>query len=131
MFGGLAAIGMGAGFVADVGVMLGGIVGLVCSPALMFGLRHGPWLLGLVFIAVPTAVAAFIDGRLTPPNGGPLLSLFLAVSVYLLASYVRGRIGLKWYPPPGPNACIHCAYDRTGLAPDAVCPECGAPPPIV
>jgi hypothetical protein len=24
-----------------------------------------------------------------------------------------------------PNACPHCQYDRSGLAPCAVCPECG------
>ena len=25
------------------------------------------------------------------------------------------------------NRCTHCNYDRTGLAPSAVCPECGTP----
>ena len=25
--------------------------------------------------------------------------------------------------------CVKCGYDRTGLAPSAICPECGTPPP--
>lgn len=29
----------------------------------------------------------------------------------------------------GVNLCPKCTYDRTGLAADAKCPECGALPP--
>lgn len=27
-----------------------------------------------------------------------------------------------------PRRCMACGYDRQGLKPDAVCPECAAPP---
>ncbi len=130
IFGAVAAIGMGAGFMAELGFFFGAIVGLLCSPALISGLRYGPWLLGLVLIAAPTTLVAYIGGRLTPPNGGPLVSMGLAVAVYISASLVRGAIGKRRYGPPPPGVCEHCRYDRTGLAAGAVCPECGAASPI-
>ena len=37
--------------------------------------------------------------------------------------------GFAWYrhlSQRKPGHCPHCRYDRTGLAPGAVCPECGA-----
>ncbi len=125
-FGVLATVGMGAGSMADIALMFGAIAGLLCSPALIFGLWHGSMFWGLVWIALPTSIAAYVGGMLTPPNAGPTPSMVIAISVYVLASLVRGVVGVVYLRPPPAGACARCAYDLRGLAPDLVCPECGA-----
>jgi len=114
---------------APIGFFFGAIVGLSASPALIFALRRGSWLVGLLSVSVPTAIAAYVGGLLTPSNDGPVLSFLIALACFLTASWTRGVIAAKLDPPPPPGACPQCRYDRTGLAPSAVCPECGAPVP--
>lgn len=118
-------MGMGMGFMAEVAAVFGAIAGLICSPALVFGLWHGPIFSGLAWIVTPTVVAAYVGGVLTSANGGPFLSMVVAISVYVLASCVRGIVGIERYRPRPIDACRSCGYDLTGLARGTVCPECG------
>lgn len=126
VFGIVAAIGMQMGFMADVALVFGAIAGFLCSPALVFGLRYGPMLSGMLWIALPTAVAALVGGALTAPNSGPFLSIVLAIGVYVLASLLRGVVGLKYYRTRKVGACSSCGYDLSGLPQNGICPECGA-----
>jgi hypothetical protein len=126
VFGVFAAFGMRMGFMADLALLFGAVAGLFTSPALMFALRHGPVLSGLAWITVPTALAAYAGGLLTPPNDGPFLSMAVSISVYLLASLLRGFAGLKYHQRLPANSCPSCTYDLQGLPPSAACPECGA-----
>lgn len=43
----------------------------------------------------------------------------------LVCSLVAGA--MLWFtrPPESERACRHCGYDRTGIAPGSLCPECG------
>lgn len=125
IFGVACSVGMGFWFMSPFGFAFGAVVGLACSPALMYALRHGPWLEGLVVISVPSATAAFIGVLGNAPNRGPFLSLGLSLSVYLLACLIWGFIARKYYRPLPPWACPRCEYDRRGLEPSAPCPECG------
>lgn len=68
VFGVFAAFGMDAGRFAAVALLFGAFAGLFTSPALIFALRHGPVLSGLAWISVPTAIAAYVGGVLTPPQ---------------------------------------------------------------
>jgi hypothetical protein len=129
VFGVVAAVGMGMGLMAHIALIYGAIAGFLCSPVLIFGLRYGPVLSGLAWIAVPTTVAGYVGGTLTPPNGGPFLSMVVAISVYVLASLMRGIVGLKYHRPLPVGSCPYCAYDLKGLAQESVCPECGASRP--
>ncbi|MFO0873393.1 MAG: hypothetical protein U0575_05420 [Phycisphaerales bacterium] len=124
-FGVIAATGMGMPWLANSALVYGAIAGFVCSPALIFGLWHGPWLVGLLWIAGPTALAAYVGGHVTPPNGGPSLSMGISITAYLVASILRGVIGLKHYRPARPGECASCGYDMIRIAPRVVCPECG------
>ncbi|MCE9618617.1 MAG: hypothetical protein K8R92_01760 [Planctomycetes bacterium] len=117
---------MSMGASVDIALMFGVAAGFLCSPALMFALWHGPWLLGLVCIAAPTATAAYIAGQLTPTNGGPFLSMEVSLGVFLIASMARGIIGMKCHRPAPPGSCSQCHYDHSGLAPGTKCPECGS-----
>ncbi len=42
-----------------------------------------------------------------------------------------GGQGVTDSPAPAATSCPKCQYDRTGLAADVVCPECGGEPPRV
>lgn len=125
-FGMMAAVGMGMGFMAEFGMMFGAVAGLICSPALMYGLWHGPWLAGVICIAVPTTVAAFIGGLLTTSNGGPFLSMAIAVTVYVLAACVVGGIAQWKFQAATPGPCPRCRDDHAGGAAGVACPSCGA-----
>ncbi|MCX5690375.1 MAG: hypothetical protein NTV94_11435, partial [Planctomycetota bacterium] len=115
---------------ADIAFMYGAIVGFACSPALTIGLKRGPLLPGLAFIILPTIAAAYLGGRFTPPNGGPVIGMAASIATYILTSIAWRVLTTKWYPAPAPNACPQCRYDRTGLAEAAACPECGRTPTI-
>ena len=58
--------------------------------------------------------------------------LWIPTSVLVLSAAVAWRLDAL-SRASGNNACPKCNYDRTGLPPQAVCPECGAaalvPPP--
>ena len=124
-FGSLAAVGMRATVVWQVVAVIGAAVGLRCSPAQVFALRRGRWVMGLVSIALPTALAAYVAGRVTPPNGGPPLSLAVSALVYLLAAMARGTFMLLRCGTQPSLVRRECGYDRSGLRLTAVCPECG------
>jgi len=46
---------------------------------------------------------------------------------YLLLAPGIATIVLFWKDRERPSGCKKCGYSREGLAPDAVCPECGTP----
>ncbi|HBS28197.1 MAG TPA: hypothetical protein DEB06_01820 [Phycisphaerales bacterium] len=125
VFGVAAAAGMGIQYMADFAFSFGAVTGLLCSPALIFGLLYGPWLRGLLWISAPTAVAAFVGGYLTPANSRSVLGLAMPISVFVLASLLRGVIGWKYHRRARLDACFRCGYPTAGLPPDTVCPECG------
>lgn len=122
----VAAIGMGMWPMAVLAFVFGAGAGFLSCPALVFGLWRGPMLSGLAWIVMPTTIAAFVGGAMTPPDGGPLFSMVVAIGVYVLASLVRGIIGLTKGRPRTAGACASCEYDFAGLAPEVVCPECGS-----
>ncbi len=128
VFGAVATIGMHAGFMVEFGFFFGLIIGLMCSPALVFALRLGPWIVSVLLIGAAAATAAYLGGLATPPNGGPQLSIAASVPVYLIACFVRGRLGRKLYPPLPPGACRNCGYDCAGIPNGGRCPECGTFP---
>lgn len=126
IFGIAAALGMGVPGVILLAAAYGAVTGLVTSPALVFGVWHGPWFSGLAWIAVPTTLAAFLAGVFSPPGSGPLMSMQVSIATYVLAAVVRGVVGRHLYRPVRAGTCAHCGYDITGPAAGAPCPECGA-----
>jgi hypothetical protein len=46
----------------------------------------------------------------------------------LLAAGLAAFLWYKDRPPRGPHACKGCGYDKSGLAADSPCPECGILP---
>jgi hypothetical protein len=50
----------------------------------------------------------------------PAFTLLATIAAWRFDALARRRAKL--------NLCPNCGYDRTGLAPGAVCPECEAPP---
>ena len=129
-FGVVAAYGMQMPGMADIALMFGCIAGFGCSPALTLGLKRGPLLPGFAVIILPTIAAAYLGGRFTPPNGGPVIGMAASITTYILTSIAWRILTTKWYPTPAPNACPQCRYDRTGLAEAAACPECGRTPTV-
>ena len=126
IFGLAASLGMGVPGVAAIAALYGAATGLVTSPALVFGLWHGPWLWGAVWIALPTTAAAFLAGYFSAPGSGPFLSMQVSIVTYVVAAVMRGLVGLRRYRPVPAGVCPHCGYATTGLAASAPCPECGA-----
>jgi len=132
VFGVIALVGLGIPitsdmlFMAFVAFVFGAIAGFLCSPALILGLWHGHWLVGVLWIAIPTAVAAFISGWLTRSTDNLLAIMLISMTVYVIVSLLRGLICLMRYKRLRLPQCNLCGYETTGLAPRAVCPECGA-----
>jgi hypothetical protein len=124
-FGVAAAVGMGMPVMFDLAVMFGGVAGLLCSPALVFALWSGGWVVGVAAVALPTLAAAYVGGVLTPPNAGPFLSMGIAIPVYLATSIGRGFVARARDRAGRPGLCERCGYDLSGLRPRSGCPECG------
>lgn len=129
-FGVVATYAMNVPRMADIAFMFGASAGFACSPALTLGLKRGPLLPGLAVIILPTIAAAYLGGRFTPPNGGPVIGMAASITTYILTSIAWRMLTTKLYPIPAPNACPQCRYDRTGLAEAAACPECGRVPTV-
>ena len=55
--------------------------------------------------------------------------LWAPLLMALLPTAFAGRLDALARRRARVGACPQCHYDRGGLAPGAVCPECGAPPP--
>lgn len=128
-FGVIAAEGMGGGLITAFALVIGGIIGLLASEALMFGLQYGPWVPGVLMIAIPTATVAYFSAAWSPSGWWAIgISPVLSTAVYIALACVRGKIGQRRYAPLPSCYCPQCDYDRRGLPAEAVCPECASPP---
>jgi hypothetical protein len=127
----------------------------ICG-AIVVGLTTGlmPWLLptmlfcasiGLI-VASPMAVVLLVDTRLlaTVPIVGistlvafgvgttllGLAGIGVAIVVQLVACVCCNAIHcFRFQTQVDSRVCSDCNYDRRGLPPGSVCPECGAPAP--
>jgi hypothetical protein len=80
------------------------------------------------------AVPVHWEGAFVPFKwrSGPPAFWQLVVPLWMPLVVVLGTAGtiaivlIRADGRPRPNLCTKCNYDRTGLAPDAKCPECGA-----
>jgi hypothetical protein len=105
----------------------------------------GPWTIGMGcgFIAVVKESVGGPGWHLLPPMRG---FSWWEFHLQLGAGSQVGVVAPVWVPlslmtlgtallfwrgraRPKPGHCGECGYDRAGLAPDAVCPECGAAAP--
>ena len=55
------------------------------------------------------------------------IPLWIPVVPTLLVTMLAWHLDVRARRPKRTNPCPSCGYDRTGLAPSAVCPECGTP----
>jgi hypothetical protein len=56
------------------------------------------------------------------------IPLWIPVCIMLIPTVAAWRLDVIARRRAMPHLCTKCRYDRTGLAPGAVCPECGAVP---
>ena len=91
-----------------------------------------------LFIAGPKADAfhSFPTGFILQVGGfSVMLGLWLALPGVATSIWRQLIVGFRdlAHRPVDPLRCPACRYNRTGLPPDAVCPECGSqapnPPP--
>jgi hypothetical protein len=125
LFGAAAVIGMQRPRMILEACLFGAVTGLICSPVLIFALRYGPWLAGVLWIGLLTTAAAFLAGALTTPTS-PYPSMAVSIGAYVLFCLLRGFQSRKAHKPRPANLCHTCNYDLTGLSKDRTCPECGA-----
>ncbi len=84
----------------------------------------------VVPVAFSVVFAASITWAMQPQRTGPIRwqPILLGVAAAALASgttiWAINRHRAKTYRPPW--CCQKCGYDRTGIAANAMCPECGA-----
>lgn len=81
------------------------------------------------WLLLATSLVAMTVGFARNHSAGPLAAMaLLAATVMLVMHYAtpRGlfRAGAR---PMRRRTCARCGYDISGLGPDLVCPECGAP----
>jgi hypothetical protein len=69
--------------------------------------------------------ASLLEARLS--IGGIIVKHSLSLIVGVWAVLLANRWRVVLWPRPS-SACIHCSYNRTGIAKSAVCPECGKAP---
>jgi hypothetical protein len=72
----------------------------------------------------PRGLHGWVDWNRGDPRFSPYLVVPLwcpAIVAFLLTILAWCKLGRH------PSECRKCGYDRTGLAPGVVCPECGAP----
>jgi hypothetical protein len=122
--GGNEFLGVVLLFVTTAAVIVGAVLGLLASPALAYAISRGPWARGVLWVGVPTAVASFLCGSLGPTT----IIVIILPMVYVGVAIMRGLHVHTVYARFAPGRCQKCNYDRTGLPPQAPCPECGAAP---
>ena len=76
----------------------------------------------------------FTGERYTSATSGTpvVVQIVVGIPLWLFAGAAGAAAGFAWFrdrPPLRATDCPKCHYDRTGLAPGAVCPECGAAAP--
>lgn len=120
----IACVGAGLAIHAIGGAFFGGIVGLLLSPALCWGLSRGPLIAGLALVSLPTAIGTYLGSLYRAPNDLPLLGLFISVTLYCGLSLAWGTFHWRrpWHAKL--RVCPMCDYDLTGNL-TGICPECG------
>lgn len=104
------------------------------SPPVLHGLVDLPKALRAAGPAAPTAFNGFIPAANVVDRRWPIvpIPLGLAADAAFYGLFVWfalwGRHALTRRRRRARNQCPSCGYHRTGLAPDAACPECGTNP---
>ena len=82
-----------------------------------------------VFIRGEAPGTFHMDWSMSNQGGEIAIPLWVPASLILAASVMSWRLDTIAHRRARVGLCPKCQYDRTGLAPGALCPECGAPSP--
>lgn len=99
------------------GVVAGGVLGLLISPAIAALLYLRELRFAIPLVLFPTLIVAIVGGWSTNP------AIALLSVIVFVASAIVAYLAMPALPRfTSPTACVNCGYDRSGLS---VCPECG------
>jgi len=115
-----------AGWAGSRGSMVwleGGRIYIIRQNVTNYPAEHVGWAYG----SHDTPFRWWYEDRLAWPFGIAMpiwpLTIVLGVGTWV-GRWVRHRARVR----TALIACVHCGYERKGLLPDSVCPECGHPP---
>ena len=107
--------------VVPVGLLIGGVVGVGCSPAVCFFLRRKSLRLAFKIVCATVTVPVCCLSLVFSLEGYLVVPL-TSVSVLVVSS------GVLWAALPDvweeAGLCYHCGYNLTGNV-TGICPECG------
>jgi hypothetical protein len=102
--------------------------------------HRGEVILAIVDTDVPS-LPWFVEGGMYAAEDWPLVQWLpewhlsidkrdFMLPLWMLWLPLAGFTAWRWRADrlPSPHACTKCGYDRSGIAADAKCPECGAGP---
>lgn len=116
-----AALPMRSNDALLLAMTVGGGVGVATAGPFVVALSKGSRTEGVVFIALPTLLAAFLSGLMVPSHA-LVVSTLVCIGL-CLAWIVWAPTMSKRYPA---GTCDQCGYDLRGLETGSTCPECGA-----